>query len=486
MELQVMDVLTTNTPFTGVYSRFGWHHPGPWPLWIMAVPYRLLGSSHGLLIAAVITNLLAAALLVMVLRRAMPSWMGLLSCVALLIVMHSFEGAGLADPWNPWIAVLPALLGAVAAAFAFQHYWFGLVAIASAAFASQSHVGFVPSMAVATLMALFFLGRPILRSGLPPYRIVLRLLPVVGVLMLSWGPVAIEQFTHHPGNVSLLVENTINPPQQLDVDGHPMQRVTLGKTMDLVAQQFSPESAFTTHYPPVGQFDEALGSQRWWLLGPAVCVVVGAACFRRGSLSARRYLVASWIQLGVAVFATSRLFGVVFPYQLAYGTVAVFLLVTSTIWIAGSAHFRIDRLQALIRTFGVVLIVVLAATIVIDLRNAALPEQRHSEVIVALWSPALQRLKELGIDKVSIDPGPTPWLDVALGIGLRRSGMSLSSDGSAACTFTLRQVDDPIPDGWAVWSTWTSPADDEVQGGWLRKFLEGRGSTALLAGPGCV
>ena len=486
MELQVMDVFTTSTPLTGVYSRFGWHHPGPWPLWIMAVPYRLLGSSHGLLIAAAIANLMAAVLLVMVLRRSMPSWMGMLSCIALLIVMHSFEGTGLADPWNPWIAVLPAILAAVSTAFTFERYWFGLIGIASATFASQSHIGFVPSMAAATLVALFWIIRPILRKDLSPSRAALRLLPVLGVLLLSWGPVAIEQFTHHPGNVSLLLEDAVNPPQQLDGDGHPVGRVTLDKAVDLVAQQFSLDSAFATHYPPVGQVDEALGSQRWWLIWPTVCAVIGVVCWRRGSLPDRRYLVASWIQVGVAILATSRLFGVVFPYQLAYGTVAVFLLLTATVWIAGAALFKIDRTQPTFSALGVALISVLAVTTIVDFRDAILPEQRHSEVMHALWPPALRRLNELGIDEVSIAPGPTPWLDVALGIGLRRSGLSELSDGSARCTLTVRQLDDPVPDGWSTWSTWIAPSDDEVHGGLIRQYLEARVSTALLAGPGCV
>ncbi|MGZ8735026.1 MAG: hypothetical protein ACXW1M_07545, partial [Acidimicrobiia bacterium] len=43
IELQTRDV-GTRAVFLGPYSRFGWYHPGPALFYVLAVPYRLLGS----------------------------------------------------------------------------------------------------------------------------------------------------------------------------------------------------------------------------------------------------------------------------------------------------------------------------------------------------------------------------------------------------------------------------------------------------------
>jgi hypothetical protein len=36
IETAVRDVGTADTPLVGAHSRFGWHHPGPWPYYLMA------------------------------------------------------------------------------------------------------------------------------------------------------------------------------------------------------------------------------------------------------------------------------------------------------------------------------------------------------------------------------------------------------------------------------------------------------------------
>ncbi|MEZ5133502.1 MAG: hypothetical protein R2699_00170 [Acidimicrobiales bacterium] len=43
IEASVRDVGTAHTPLVGFFSRYGWFHPGPWPLYVLAVPYRLRG-----------------------------------------------------------------------------------------------------------------------------------------------------------------------------------------------------------------------------------------------------------------------------------------------------------------------------------------------------------------------------------------------------------------------------------------------------------
>ena len=60
LQLRVSDVGGSQTPLVGLYSRFGWNHPGPWVYWLLAGPARLFGDD-GLLVGAVMVNLAAVA-----------------------------------------------------------------------------------------------------------------------------------------------------------------------------------------------------------------------------------------------------------------------------------------------------------------------------------------------------------------------------------------------------------------------------------------
>ena len=275
MELQAMDVFTRDTPLVGVWSRLGWHHPGPWPVWIMAVPYRLLGPSHSLLLAAAIVNLGAVVVLVAVVRRAMPSWMGLVSCVVLLGVLHSFGGTGLADPWNPWITVVPALVASVAAALAFERFWFGLVAIAGAAFATQAHVGYLPVMGLTTLVALYWLIAPLVRRATRPSRTPLprrrhRRRPAGGV-----GPGAARAGGARPRE----------PHPDGRRHGRPPAAARHRRTADAPGdgrrgrRPRGPRVLAGRHLPghPAPRFDD-VASSRWWLLVPSGASPSGRRC----------------------------------------------------------------------------------------------------------------------------------------------------------------------------------------------------------------
>ena len=51
IEARTRDVWTSHASLVGPYSRYGWNHPGPLLFYVLAVPYRLLGSQpHGLFV----------------------------------------------------------------------------------------------------------------------------------------------------------------------------------------------------------------------------------------------------------------------------------------------------------------------------------------------------------------------------------------------------------------------------------------------------
>ncbi len=111
IQLRVSDVFTSHTPLVGSYQRFGWNQPGPGFFYLLAIPYRIFGSSYAALQAgAVIINALAiGGILVIAFKRgglALYLW----TAALLGVVMHAMEPYMLASPWEPDISVLAMLL----------------------------------------------------------------------------------------------------------------------------------------------------------------------------------------------------------------------------------------------------------------------------------------------------------------------------------------------------------------------------------------
>ncbi len=212
----------------GVYSRFGWNHPGPVWLYLLAGPYRLLGgdgralgaavaASHGLcavLIVACAARLRSAS------RHSAGAGRAFAAAVAVLVLQHAFGRSAFFSPWNPLAVVLPALLFLLLAAGVLLRRRGWLVgAVAAATFLVQTHIGTVPLVvvvgglvllvrAVARLSTGHRLGRrrrsvdepaPCLLSRVWPTR----LLPGTGLgrvqaggwllIVLAWLPPLLEQ-----------------------------------------------------------------------------------------------------------------------------------------------------------------------------------------------------------------------------------------------------------------------------------------------------
>jgi hypothetical protein len=106
----------------GNYSRFGWSHPGPAWFYLLDTIYAPLGSqTWSFLVAVLLVNALAAALVVAVAWRASSSWIVALAGCGILLAYVGSVGAGtFRDPWPPWAVILPMavfiLLAAVGAA----------------------------------------------------------------------------------------------------------------------------------------------------------------------------------------------------------------------------------------------------------------------------------------------------------------------------------------------------------------------------------
>ncbi len=94
----------------GPWSRFGWNHPGPAYFYVLALPYRLVDGLAGLRVGALLVNAGAAVAVVAVVGRlagGRGAWGAGLTILALIVAVGP---AWLADPWNPYVVVVPGVL----------------------------------------------------------------------------------------------------------------------------------------------------------------------------------------------------------------------------------------------------------------------------------------------------------------------------------------------------------------------------------------
>lgn len=142
LELRVRDVGGPDTPLVGPYSRYGWYHPGPLLFWALAPIYRLAGSSGGALYAAAAAiNVVAVAAFAVLAHRLGGRRLLVTAGVAAGLLLAA-GGSTLADPWNPYITVLPLAVFLLAAALTARGDLAGVpVAVVAGSFVVQSHVG---------------------------------------------------------------------------------------------------------------------------------------------------------------------------------------------------------------------------------------------------------------------------------------------------------------------------------------------------------
>ena len=129
----------------GPYSRDGWHHPGPALFYLLAVPYRLLGSSPAAMAAgALLVNFASIAGIAAIAKRrgGVPFFLCTLVTLGLLVRSLGFDF--LVKAWNPYITVLPyGLLVMLVWAMACRERWAVPAAVVVASFVVQTHVGYV-------------------------------------------------------------------------------------------------------------------------------------------------------------------------------------------------------------------------------------------------------------------------------------------------------------------------------------------------------
>jgi hypothetical protein len=179
------------------------------------LPYRLSGASSGsLAFAALCLNASAVLGILLTARRRGGRVLLLVTAVAVLLLLRSLGAQFVRDPWNPRVTLFPfLLLMFLVWAMACSDRWALPLSAAVASFLVQTHVGYalpVTALLVAGLAALVLRERA--ARSVDSSRTARRrswwptLACTAAVVVVLWYPVALQQFTREPGNISQVLD----------------------------------------------------------------------------------------------------------------------------------------------------------------------------------------------------------------------------------------------------------------------------------------
>jgi hypothetical protein len=228
-ELRIRDVFTRHTPLIGLPGRFGTFpnqgsHPGPISFYALWPVYRLLGSSAFAMQCATASLHILTLTVSLWLARRRGGVPLVLAVGAIAVRLYaSYGGAILTEAWNPYMPVTWWFLFLLAMwSVACRDYVVLPIAVVAATFCMQTHV---PYLGLAgALLAIVTLGMIVLewrarRAGTEAdtdattrWRALWKWIAVAVVLgAVLWVPPVVEQFTHDPGNLSVLSKDLRHP-----------------------------------------------------------------------------------------------------------------------------------------------------------------------------------------------------------------------------------------------------------------------------------
>ncbi|MCU1452166.1 MAG: hypothetical protein JWN46_312 [Acidimicrobiales bacterium] len=190
-------------------------HPGPLEYWVAALPAGLFGwSTAGFLFTAALLNGAAVIGVAVFARRRAGDGFALATMLATSVLLWGLGPEVPHDIWNPHIAVLPWLLALMLLWSVGEGDRAALVPLAFvASFSVQNHFSYLPlvgPLTVAVLVLLRLRLRAARREAPDRWarerrRWLVAAGAALGVGVLVWSPVVIQQLTGTPGNISQLV-----------------------------------------------------------------------------------------------------------------------------------------------------------------------------------------------------------------------------------------------------------------------------------------
>jgi hypothetical protein len=329
IELKTQDVLR-HPVLTGLFSRDGWDHPGPAMFYVLAVPYRLLGShTWGLHIGALLVNAASIVGMALIARRRGGTPLLLLTLVGIALLAGGLGPDFLRDPWNPFLPVLPfGLLVFLAWEMACGSTWALPVAAGVCSFCVQTHIGYG---LLALPVLVWGVGALVLgwrRRGTPTSRQLAGPAVVAGlVLLVMWLPPLIEQLQPSSGgNLQAITDYFTGDEGQ--------EHHSLTEGYRLLSGQLEWPPQWVVGWPERDVFSEEptllTRAAVPVLLAPLIAGVV--LLWRLRVPNSRSYLLLMGLVLGLGVFWVARTLGPVFNYRVAWISVVGLILFLPAAW----------------------------------------------------------------------------------------------------------------------------------------------------------
>lgn len=438
-EFRVRDAFGRHTPLIGLPGRIGEYpnqgsHPGPLSFYLVAVTYRLLGSSAWAMeVGTVVIHAAAmAATLWLACRRL--GWAGLAAAAALLaVVVHGYGQVTLVQPWNPYLPLIAWILVLVAAWCAVAGDAVALVPlVVAASFCAQTHVPYLPLGL--GMVVLGFVAAHLRAGSLPPdarRRAQRHALLALAVGVALWIPPLVDQLRRSPGNIRTLLDHFTTPPED---------PIGLGEGLRIALRHLDPWTGVVAQLWGGGGFvaDAAAWRGALALLAWAAAAVIA---WRVGSGSLRSLHVVVGTALALGTASAARIFGRPWYYLTLWAWGTTMLALGATLWSAVVLWRHVRPSLDVRRVVGTVglgvagaVTLVTAVSFGVDAEHA---EQRLSDAVGALAAPTYEAIAAGVGDAVGVDGRyQVRWSDAAdigspgfgLLLELERRGLTVTGD----------------------------------------------------------
>jgi hypothetical protein len=459
----------SGTQTLGPYSRFGFHQLGPAYFEAQAPFYWLSGMSpRALFVGALGLNLGSALGCVLVIRRFRGEGPARWAAVVIGAYVVALTPSLVADPWTVYVLGLPFLLTMLlAAAAATGSLAAAAGAVVGASYLVQTHISTAATVAVILVTAggLFALGiRHRCAAGEPavdpPHPLgVFRprsprraLVAAAAALAVMWLPPLWEQVTHNPGNVSTLL--------QFFRQSHPESDSGVDHSLAMSARQLGRQLALLPDGHGVQNSSRPLDPAR-----PLDVAVIGAGLLAAAgvAVAGRRRRDTFLMALGAfplagtaaAVWATTRVVGVVYPYLLLWASALLLPAWIGLGFVAATASpatsRRWHRAATGVATAGVAVVAVVAGW---SMLRSPSPPLRSSADVTAAGDLARHWLTGHGVGGVRVEFDDHDEWPLAAGVidHLQRTGVAVTVERNYVFLFG-DQFAPHGRDGGTVWLT---------------------------------
>lgn len=425
------------------------NHPGPLMFWATWPLYALLGRSAWAFEAATaLVNLAWLTVSVWLVRRragwGATAWYGGI----LLVLIGGFGLDALSQPWNPWVALAPFAVLVLATWSSLDgDRWMVVLAVASATYALQGHVGYLPLVmplvgvsAAATAWWWWRGGRPDRADApgqaaadddparTPVVRLIapLALATLVGLVLWS-GPI-VDALTATTSNVSKLIANFAHPSDP---------PIGLQRGIEAVFQSSSPVGAWVWGGSAV---EGSAWPGKLLLLAWAVVAVLVARRGERPSLQRLNALLAGTVL--IAMVAVSRIFGALYLYTFRWIVVLTALVVFALGWgIATLLPRPSPSASRRLAGVGAVVLVLLSGVTAVRLARQDIPYDQSSRSVAGLAPTVADQLDpDLRYQIRWDDPAYLGGLGFGLLLELERRGFDVGGEAKFSAAIEPQRV----------------------------------------------